>query len=97
MLEASSQLNRPELRQVAEQIAHSGVNTYHAQNLPWPCGVAGAGECPNLMLGLAGIGYFYLRLAAPEEVPSVLAVPHTIATTAPSYAQELAASTPGAH
>ena len=24
------------------------------------------------MLGLAGIGYFYLRLAAPESVPSIL-------------------------
>jgi lantibiotic biosynthesis protein len=36
----------------------------------WPCGTHSE-ETPNLMLGLAGIGYFYLRLAAPQ-VPSVL-------------------------
>jgi lantibiotic modifying enzyme len=98
LLEAASQLNRPELRQAAEQMAHRGLNTFHAHNLPWPCGVAGAGECPNLMLGLAGIGYFYLRLAAPEEVPSVLAVPRSAAATPPSsYAQELGAGAPGPH
>lgn len=38
----------------------------------WRCGVLGKGEVPGLMLGLAGIGYGLLRLAAPERVPSVL-------------------------
>jgi hypothetical protein len=36
---------------------------------PWPCGTSG--DTPNLMLGLAGIGYFYLRLAIPA-IPSIL-------------------------
>jgi lantibiotic modifying enzyme len=36
----------------------------------WPCGIAG-GETPNLLLGLAGIGYFYLRLYN-THVPSIL-------------------------
>jgi lantibiotic modifying enzyme len=40
--------------------------------LPWPCGVPNGGETPALLTGLAGIGYFYLRLAKPEQVPSVL-------------------------
>lgn len=30
------------------------------------------GEAPNLLLGLAGIGYFFLRLHNPVDVPSVL-------------------------
>ena len=34
--------------------------------------VPGGGETPNLMIGLAGIGYFYLRLYDPVAVPSVL-------------------------
>jgi lantibiotic modifying enzyme len=29
-------------------------------------------ETPGLMTGLSGIGYQLLRLAAPDEVPSVL-------------------------
>ncbi len=38
----------------------------------WLCGVAWGVETPGLMTGLAGIGYGLLRLAAPEEVPSLL-------------------------
>lgn len=53
-------------------LARFGVERYHADRAPWPCGVPGGGENPSLMLGLAGIGHFYLRLALPEEVPSVL-------------------------
>jgi lantibiotic modifying enzyme len=34
----------------------------------------GGGETPNLMLGLAGIGYFYLRLYDPVKYPSVLII-----------------------
>lgn len=38
----------------------------------WPCGVPTGEEVPGLMLGLAGIGYFHLRLHDPDGVPSVL-------------------------
>ena len=38
----------------------------------WLCGVPLGVETPGLMMGLAGIGYGLLRLAAPERVPSVL-------------------------
>ena len=41
--------------------------------MPWPCGVLGAGETPNLMLGLAGIGDLLLRLYDSEATPSALA------------------------
>ncbi len=38
----------------------------------WKCGLPSALEVPGLMAGLAGIGYGFLRLASPEQVPSVL-------------------------
>lgn len=38
----------------------------------WLCGVPTGVETPGLMVGLAGIGYELLRLAAPGRVPSVL-------------------------
>ncbi|WP_375773524.1 type 2 lanthipeptide synthetase LanM family protein [Archangium gephyra] len=38
----------------------------------WRCGLPRNTETPGLMMGLAGIGYGLLRLAAPEQVPSVL-------------------------
>lgn len=47
---------------LVKRVGQSGCERYRKMNLPWPCGVPGAGETPNLMLGLAGIGYFYLRL-----------------------------------
>jgi lantibiotic modifying enzyme len=38
----------------------------------WRCGMPEGAEPPGLMVGLAGIGYGLLRLAAPDETPSVL-------------------------
>jgi len=38
----------------------------------WNCGVPLDIETPGLMTGLAGIGFGFLRLAKPDEVPSVL-------------------------
>jgi type 2 lantibiotic biosynthesis protein LanM len=38
------------------------------------CGVALGVETPGLLMGLAGIGYGLLRLAAPAQVPSLLAL-----------------------
>jgi type 2 lantibiotic biosynthesis protein LanM len=61
-------------RAVALAVGRQGTETFRRNDLPWPCGVPGGGETPNLMLGLAGIGYFYLRLYDPVNVPSVLIV-----------------------
>jgi class II lanthipeptide synthase len=60
--------------QTAVQVAEDGLERYHLRRNPWPCGVLNGGETPNLMLGLSGIGYFYLRLYAPKIVPSILMV-----------------------
>lgn len=53
------------------QVAIQGINQYIHDNVPWPCGAL-CGEVPGLLLGLAGIGYFYLRLYDPNRVPSIL-------------------------
>ena len=54
------------------QAAELGAERYARAGRAWPCGTHAA-ETPSLMLGLAGIGLFYLRLANPT-VPSVLAI-----------------------
>jgi lantibiotic modifying enzyme len=58
----------------AQAVGRQGIERFGRQNLPWPCGIPGGGETPNLMLGLAGIGYFYLRLYDPAVVPSILMI-----------------------
>lgn len=59
---------------VAEAIGARGVDYYHHGRRRWPCGVQGGGETPGLLLGLAGIGWFYLRLYDRKKVPSLLLV-----------------------
>ena len=73
LLEGHRDLGTQELREVAEKIGHAGIEQFESARFPWPCGVPGAGETASLMLGTAGIGYFYLRLADPA-VPSVLMI-----------------------
>jgi lantibiotic modifying enzyme len=73
LLEADRLLTAPDLRKLAEQVGQVGIEQFELPRLPWPCGLPGAGESANLMLGTAGIGYFYLRLADPA-VPSVLMI-----------------------
>jgi lantibiotic biosynthesis protein len=62
----------------AEKIAQAGFEQFERSRIPWPCGLPGANETPDLMLGLSGIGYFYLRLADPVQTPPV-----TLLATAP--------------
>jgi len=65
-------LGRPEWLRRAEEIGLQEIESCAAQRIPWPCGTYGGVEVPGLMLGLAGIGYFYLRLADPAATPTVL-------------------------
>jgi lantibiotic modifying enzyme len=55
---------------VTEEVAESGIRMYATNPSAWPCGTHG-GSTPGLLLGLAGIGHFFLRLTRPD-VPSVL-------------------------
>jgi lantibiotic modifying enzyme len=71
LLMAADMLGQSAWRMAAEEIGMAGLAAYDGPRLPWPCGVLGGGETPGLMLGLGGVGYFYLRLYDPA-VPSVL-------------------------
>ncbi|MFL6197248.1 MAG: lanthionine synthetase LanC family protein [Thermoanaerobaculia bacterium] len=73
-LVAADLLGETRYRDVAEAVGDRGLQSVHLQRNPWPCGVLSGGETPNLMLGTAGIGYFYLRLYDSSAVPSVLLV-----------------------
>ena len=55
---------------LVRELADVGMKRFRSE-CNWPCAVSG-GENPGLLLGLAGTGYFYLRLADPDAVPSVL-------------------------
>jgi lantibiotic modifying enzyme len=56
----------------AQAAAEHGFERFERRRVPWPCGLAGANETPDLMLGLAGIGHFYLRMDDPARTPTVL-------------------------
>jgi hypothetical protein len=57
---------------LVQKVAAKGIASYGRHGHKWPCG-SGDGESPGLMLGLAGIGYFYLRLHDPS-VSSILLI-----------------------
>lgn len=62
LLEGARILERPSLRAAVVNLGVRAAEAFEATGEPWICGVNGAGESPSLLLGLAGIGYFYLRL-----------------------------------
>ena len=59
--------------ELAARVADIGLESYTGKLRRWPCGTPHGGELPSLMLGLAGIGYFYLRLVSPSK-PSLLLI-----------------------
>lgn len=71
-------LNQPHYLHKAEHVGNFGISRYGQNKLPWPSGVYDVNglesnlETPGLMLGLAGTGYFYLRLFAPQQIESIL-------------------------
>jgi lantibiotic modifying enzyme len=72
LIVAADTLGDERYRAAAEAIGDRGIAAICRNRDPWPCGILGGGEAPNLMLGTAGIGYFYLRLFDSRAVPSVL-------------------------
>jgi len=65
LIYASQVLGEESWLKAAEATAQEGYESFEQKHIPWPCGLPGANETPDLMLGLAGIGYFYLHLADP--------------------------------
>ena len=72
LLLAAEVLDRPELRQAVEAMGEAALDRFGEARMPWPCGIPGAGETPNLLLGLAGIGHFFLRLYDPQDIATPL-------------------------
>jgi len=70
LLTAARRLGRPELEERAYRLA--GGVLADIRNGGWRLGMPRGSEPPGLMVGLAGVGYGLLRLAAPEQVPAVL-------------------------
>ncbi len=72
VLSAGVQLKQEEISRHAEQVGTFIIQHYLNAELPLPCGVQPRGEAPGLMLGIAGVGYFFLRLLERETLPSML-------------------------
>lgn len=72
---AALALDDPTRMALPEQVGEQGMEQIEQQDLRWPCGVTEGDETPNLMLGTAGIGHFYLRLYDPRKVPTILLAP----------------------
>jgi type 2 lantibiotic biosynthesis protein LanM len=72
LLEADSRLGEPKWQTVAHRA--SGMVLESIERNGWLCGNPVEIESPGFMTGLAGIGYELLRLAAPDRIPSILAL-----------------------
>jgi lantibiotic biosynthesis protein len=78
LLTAGLLLQDQTLVYAAREAGRLGMENYFNKTIDWPTGVSdptgtpGTQPNPSLLLGLAGTGYFYLRLAYPTKVPSVL-------------------------
>lgn len=91
LLYAARLLARPELRAAAEVRALVGREQLELMGRPWACGTLGGVTDPSLMLGEAGIGYFYLRLY-DETTPCILCLaPGTTASPLADVARDLRA------
>lgn len=56
-----------------EAVLRLGMDVYHRPGRPWCYGESSEARVPlGLMTGLAGTGHFFLRMAAPDAVPSIL-------------------------
>ncbi len=71
----------PELDQLAESVGTAGIYKYRTNRLPWPTGVNTGQYTPGLMMGIAGTGYFYLRLFDPKKHQSLLLPGCSISTS----------------
>jgi len=63
--------DEPYLQMEANALAMAQWNNFERTG-HWTCGGAGGTVFPDLMIGLAGIGMHFLRLAYPDKVPSPL-------------------------
>ncbi len=72
LLYAAEVLAKPALLDSSTAAAEECITEYLQKGIPVPNGLQSGHETPDFMLGSSGIGYFFLRLAAPDKVPGVL-------------------------
>jgi len=70
LLTAAQLLANPRYKEWVQRITAMLLDSIDKQG--WVAGVPQGVETPGLMTGIAGIGYAMLRLASPEQIPSVL-------------------------
>jgi len=68
---AGSHLGDPSLRDASRRISRVLIER-HDSRVDYPSGLPSRATTPGLMLGLAGTGYSFLRLHAPDLIPSIL-------------------------
>jgi len=61
-----------EFKNLAKVVGDLGIKMYHQNNRSWPTGLNSHHATPGLMMGAAGTGYFYLRLADSKKYKSLL-------------------------
>jgi hypothetical protein len=71
ILIAGQMLKDPVYTQQAEDLGRALIERY-GESGKWPSGIPSGGPNPSLMIGLAGVGHWFLRLHDPAAVPSVL-------------------------
>jgi type 2 lantibiotic biosynthesis protein LanM len=70
LLTANQVLKHPFYEELIQQRAAMLLDSIETRG--WVTGIPQGVETPGLMVGIAGIGYALLRLASPEQVPSIL-------------------------
>jgi hypothetical protein len=74
-LYASKVFNDVSYETLARKIGMHGIEKYVIPTQPWPC--IQTGEALGLMLGLAGVGHFYLRLYdSSKTLSSLIIIPN---------------------
>ncbi|MEV4365304.1 lanthionine synthetase LanC family protein [Nonomuraea sp. NPDC049625] len=70
----ASALDEPAYSHLARSVGLFGITHHIRHPAPWPTG-PGEAEDPSVMLGLAGIAHFYLRLARSETASMLFPTP----------------------
>jgi len=73
LLSAHERFPNLEYLHAATAVADRGLECFHRRDRPWNCGIEEHEDAPQLLTGVAGIGYFLLR-CGNQAVPSVLTI-----------------------
>ncbi|MCU0471113.1 MAG: hypothetical protein MUF58_21240, partial [Arcicella sp.] len=74
LLSASQILNRPDLLLKANESGNYIVQEIIEKDIPLMNGLHNTYQIPDMMLGVAGVGYFLLRLYNPAQFESILMI-----------------------